>query len=345
MARRGNRRSIQSRAIAENSPFAWILAACRRVAVLAVVVLVIKWYSGSRNTDRRSVDSLIVLPFVNLSPSPANEYFAAGLTEELTADLARVQGLRVVACTTAFQFQGKPQDIRKIGQQLNVASVLEGSVRWQGSQVKITAQLNGTAGGYHLWSHTYEGDARDVFRIQEQVARQIADALNRQLRQSDLPRPGTENLAARNLYLEGLHSRKTLELFPHTSLAIEQMAAAYEHLNDLPNAVASWRQVDDLQQDGILRVDALLEGSHGTNWPAHYWKTRLEWEKQKSLPDDYGIAAYLARLGDKAGALDALERSYAKRNPSLIYVRHDPYFDFLENEPRYKRLIASLHLN
>jgi adenylate cyclase len=88
---------------------------------------------------------------------------------------------------------------------------LEGSVRWQGSLVKITAQLNGTANGYHLWSHTYEGDARDVFQIQEQVAQQIADALNRQLRKSDLPRPGTENLEARNLYLEGLHLRNTTE--------------------------------------------------------------------------------------------------------------------------------------
>ena len=483
----------------------WLLTA--GLAALASIVLIAKWYADSRNSDRRSVDSLIVLPFVNLSPSLANEYFADGLTEELTADLARIQGLRVVARTTAFEFQRKPQDIRKIGQQLKVAAVLEGSVRWQGSLVKITAQLNGTANGYHLWSHIYEGDARDVFHIQEQVAQQIADALNRQLRQSDLPRPGTENLEARNLYLEGLHlrnttepkrigqailkfqrasqldrdyaapqaglavcyvmlawggvmppqeayrlaeaaakealkrddnlstahtskgivelvfewdwpkaaqefqraldlnpsdaeahhwyshylvvanridaslresrraldldplnflisahlgwhylqarqfeaaveaSKKTLALFPHTSLALEQMAMAYEHLDDLQNAVASLRQVDDLQQEGIFRIDALVEGSHGRNWPANYWRVRLEWERQKSLPDDYRIATCLARLGDKAGVLDALERAYAKRNPSLIYIRHDSYFDFLEKEPRYKRLIESLRLN
>jgi serine/threonine-protein kinase len=148
---------------------------------------------------------------VNLSSSPANEYFSDGLTEELTADIARIQDLRVVARTTAFQFQGKPQDVRTIGQQLNVRAVLEGSVRWQGSRVKITAQLNGTENGYHLWSHIYEGDAGDVFHIQEQVAQEIADALNRQLRQSHLPRPGTENLEARNLYLEGLHLQNTTE--------------------------------------------------------------------------------------------------------------------------------------
>jgi hypothetical protein len=103
--------------------------------------------------------------------------------------------------------------------------------------------------------------------------------------------------------------------------------------------------VDHLQQDGIFRVDDLLEGSHEKNWLASYWTLRLDWERRKSLPDDYRIAICLARLGDKAGALDSLERAYSKRNPNLIYIRHESYFDLLEKEPRYKRLIESLRLN
>ncbi|MBV8068810.1 MAG: winged helix-turn-helix domain-containing protein [Acidobacteriaceae bacterium] len=187
----------------------WVAAAL--LLAVACVLLLWTFLKTSRTAQTRSLDSLIVLPFVNLSPSPENDYFADGLTEELTGDLARIQGLRVVARTTAFQFQGKPRDVRDIGKQINVAAALEGSVRWQGSRVRVAAQLNSATDGYHVWTRTYEGDATDVFRIQKQIAQDIADALSRELRHSALPRSETENLQARNLYLEGTHLRNTTD--------------------------------------------------------------------------------------------------------------------------------------
>jgi TolB-like protein/DNA-binding winged helix-turn-helix (wHTH) protein/Flp pilus assembly protein TadD len=455
-----------------------------------------------RFADKGSFDSLIVLPFVNLSPSPANEYFADGLTEELTSDVARIQGLRVVARTTAYQFKGKSRDIRQIGQQLHASAALEGSVRWQGDRVRIAAQLNSVATGYHIWSRTYEGDSNDIFRIQEQIAQQIADTLSKELRHSALPRAGTENLKARNLYLQGMYrrnttdasmvsraildfqeasqidpnyaapwagmadcyaiqawggsmrpedafklaeaaadralklddnlstahtskaivrlvfdwdwpkaaqefqraldlnpsdadahhwyahylivanrtndalaesrraldldplsllisahlgwhylqtrqfeaavmaSKKTLELDAHCGLALAQMSDAYEHLNDFKNALALRYRVDEAAQ-----FAPLLEAGFQRSGAAGFLRTTLELARRQPSPDDYKIARFLARLGQNTEALDALERAYAKRNPSLLYIRHEAYFDPLENEARWKKLISALHLN
>ncbi len=187
----------------------WLAAAAVALAISVSLVWTFSRVPG--RVGSRALDSLIVLPFLNLSASPENEYFADGLTEELTSNLARVKGLRVVARTTAFQFQGKPRDIREIGKQIKVAAAVEGSVRWQGSRVRVAAQLNSARDGFHIWARTYEGDATDVFRIQKQIAQDIADALSGELRYSALPRAGTENLKARNLYLEGMHLRDTTE--------------------------------------------------------------------------------------------------------------------------------------
>ncbi len=121
--------------------------------------------------------SIAVLPFLNLSADPENELFADGMSEEIISALAHIKDLHVVARTSSFSFKGKHVDLRTVGQQLNVRTVLEGSVRRSGDRLRITAQLVNAADGYHLWSERYDREMKDVFAIQEEIAKSIAQRL------------------------------------------------------------------------------------------------------------------------------------------------------------------------
>jgi len=121
--------------------------------------------------------SIAVLPFVNMSNDPDNEYFSDGISEELLHTLAKIRQLRVAARTSSFAFKGKNQDITEIGNRLNVDTVLEGSVRKSGKRVRITAQLINVEDGFHIWSDTYDRDLTDIFAIQDEISAAIVDAL------------------------------------------------------------------------------------------------------------------------------------------------------------------------
>jgi serine/threonine protein kinase len=121
--------------------------------------------------------SIVVLPFANLSPDPDNEYFADGLTEEITLRLSKIRALRVISRTSAIMLKGAEKDIQSIGRQLQVSHVLEGSVRKAGDSLRITAQLIDAVNDSHVWSEQYPGTMEDVFQIQENVARAIVEAL------------------------------------------------------------------------------------------------------------------------------------------------------------------------
>lgn len=148
--------------------------------------------------------SIAVLPFVNMSED--KDYFADGLSEELLNLLAKNRDLKVAARTSSFAFKGENRDLRKIGAELSVATVLEGSVRRSGDRIRITAQLINVADGYHLWSETYDREMVDIFDIQDEVSRAITTALKVTLSgdtTADRERP-TNNLEAYSAYLEGL---------------------------------------------------------------------------------------------------------------------------------------------
>jgi len=148
--------------------------------------------------------SVAVLPFVNMSSDPEQEYFSDGLSEELLNRLAQNDQLRVAARTSSFQFKGQNQDISEIGRQLKVDHVLEGSVRKASNRLRITAQLIQVDSGYHLWSETYEREINDIFAIQDDIALAITSALEAELGAtsvSDEARP-TDNLEAYQAYLQ-----------------------------------------------------------------------------------------------------------------------------------------------
>jgi TolB-like protein/Tfp pilus assembly protein PilF len=159
--------------------------------------------------QEESVDkSIAVLPFVNMSADEENEYFSDGLSEELLNLLAKVDGLKVAARTSSFKFRNAESDISEIGGQLNVATVLEGSVRKAGDQVRITAQLIKVDDGFHMWSETYDRKLDNIFEVQDEIARAIVDALKLPLLGHDakpLSTRSTDNFAAYDLYLLGTH--------------------------------------------------------------------------------------------------------------------------------------------
>jgi adenylate cyclase len=150
-------------------------------------------------------DSIVVLPFTNMSADPENEYFADGITEEIIDALAQIQGLHVVARSSAFSFKGKHIDLRIVGEQLKVRTVLEGSVRKADNRLRITAQLVSTADGYHLWSERYDRELTDVFAIQEEIAQAITQRLKLTFpwREKELVETKTPNLEAYQSYLKG----------------------------------------------------------------------------------------------------------------------------------------------
>jgi TolB-like protein/Flp pilus assembly protein TadD len=152
--------------------------------------------------------SIAVLPFTNLSGDASKDYFSDGMSEELLNLLARVPGLQVAARTSAFAFKGRNIDIREVGQELGVETVLEGSVRQSGDQVRITAQLIDTETGFHLWSETYDRRLQDIFAVQDEIAQAIVDKLKIQLapKEQELAQRDmapTQDVEAYELYLQG----------------------------------------------------------------------------------------------------------------------------------------------
>ena len=173
-------------------------------AVAVIVLLGVFWFGRKSKTSAQAGPiSIAVLPFVNMSPDKNQEYFSDGLAEQLLNDLARTPGLRVIARTSSFQFKGKTEDLRVIGQKLDVANILEGSVRKEGNKVRITAQLIQTSDGSHLWSDTYDRELNDVFAVQDDIARSVSDALKITLLGEKPSFAKSQNAEAYNAYLQG----------------------------------------------------------------------------------------------------------------------------------------------
>jgi TolB-like protein/tetratricopeptide (TPR) repeat protein len=156
-------------------PAAWKIAL--PAAVLLVTGAVVFWFAFGRSGE--SWSSIAVLPFLNLSGSADAEYLADGFVDEVTTALAQVDGLRVVARSSAFQFRGKSFDVRTAGRQLGVETLLEGSLRADGARIRVNAQLVKVADGFHIWSRAWEGDAADLVTIEGDLAQSAARALRR----------------------------------------------------------------------------------------------------------------------------------------------------------------------
>lgn len=196
--------------------------------------------SAATALDRTCV---AVLPFVNMSPEPEQDYFCDGITEEITNSLTRLSGLNVIARTSAFHFKGTNIDIREVGQRLGADLVIEGSVRKAGEQLRISAQAIRAASGHHLWSETFRRDLKDVFVIQEEIAQRVAELLRPHVPGAQEPhRHSAPNFDAYTAYLrarflihqqspETLHAAsdqlaKLVETYPGYAIAYSSLAEA-----------------------------------------------------------------------------------------------------------------------
>jgi serine/threonine-protein kinase len=195
--------------------------------------------------------SIAVLPFVNTSADPENEFFSDGLTDELINVLAGCPSLRVVSRTSAFAFKGKAENIRKIGEQLRVQAILEGSVRRAGSRLRVTAQLINMDDGCHLWSGKYDRESRDIFAIQDEIAQTAASALEISLQSSPQPAPNKpeKNLQAYHHYLRGRYYwnqmtgeglQKALSHFEEALKLDPLYGAAYAGIADYFTTLGVW---------------------------------------------------------------------------------------------------------
>jgi TolB-like protein/DNA-binding winged helix-turn-helix (wHTH) protein/Flp pilus assembly protein TadD len=187
----------------------WKLAIILLLAVVAAVAI------GAYSRTARSVanvsspdnTSIAVLPFADMSPAKDQEYFSDGLAEQLINDLAKVEGLRVVGRSSAFQFEGKNEDLRSVGRKLGVANILEGSVRKEGSRVRITVALTKVDDGFQLWTETYDREINHIFAAQDEIARAVTGALQVKLLSPSSPElsPGSRSInpEAYQAYLQG----------------------------------------------------------------------------------------------------------------------------------------------
>jgi TolB-like protein/DNA-binding winged helix-turn-helix (wHTH) protein/Flp pilus assembly protein TadD len=161
----------------------WTLGITLLLAVVAMAAIG-EYFRPARsaaNASSLNNASIAVLPFADMSPAKDQEYFSDGLSEQLINDLAKVSGLKVVGRSSAFQFRGENEDPREVGRKLGVANVLEGSVRREGNHVRITAELTKADDGFQLWSQSYDRETKDIFAVQDEIARAATEALRLKL--------------------------------------------------------------------------------------------------------------------------------------------------------------------
>ena len=254
------------------------------VAALAVAVAGGAWWlgrSGRSSQTSRDQSSIAVLAFRDLSPEQNQAYFSEGLAEELLDTLSKIQGLKVAARTSSFLFGVKPEDCRVIGQKLNVANILEGSVRKQGNRAKISAQLIKTADCFQVWSADYDRELTDFFAVQEEVARAVTGNLKLKLlgEPKATPSPKSKDADAYNAYLQGRYligkrNKENLEkavgyfeqavgLDPHYAPAWAELS--FSHTIQASGAYApaaeTYRKARE-EVDRALNLDADLAAAH-----------------------------------------------------------------------------------
>ena len=334
----------------------WIVWA----ALGALVAGVIGWGAwhwakptiGTSTTAAAAVPekSIAVLPFVDMSEKRDQEYFSDGLTEELLDMLSQVPDLRVPARTSSFYFKGRPEDVPTIAQRLRVAHVLEGSVRKSGNTIRVTAQLIRADNGYHLWSKTYDRDFKDIFKVQDEIAAAVVEALKAKLlpAQEISSRHKTANTEAYTQYLLGNQfrvadapdsNRQALAAYQKAIALDPGYAAAYSGL-----AETEWRIADQATGEAAAYQRAAAAADRAIalapDSPEGYWaRSQLrayylfDWngaqadnERALALDPNYARALIsegylLATLGRMSDAFVTMRRAIAIDPMSVVAWR------------------------
>jgi len=316
-------------------PMAFSVAAVLMVAAVATAVYLLRGRS-----ETKKIDSVAVLPFVNATSDPNNEYLSDGLTESLISTLSQLPDLKVMARSSVFRFKANQDDPQKIGQQLKVAAVLTGRVTQHGDEVGVQADLVDTSDGSEVWGSHYVRKAADITQVQSDITRDVSKRLRVQLsgnQERRLGNAGTTNPEAYRLYLEGRQLwygrspqglKKSIDLFQQAIAADPNYALAYAGLGDTYNVIPSYGAGITSRQAGSLAEEA----------------TRKALELDNSLPE-----AHLARAGTLTFALnwkDAEEefRRAIELNPNSAAAHYLYAFSLLVPEKRFDQALEEFRL-
>lgn len=263
----------------------------------------------SNGSDTVTNPSIVVLPFANLSADPEQEYFSDGLTEELMSVLARLSGLRVISRTSAFSFKSRAIDTRSIAQELNVSYVLEGSVRSNGNELRITAQLIDAHTDAHLWSATFDRTPKDVFSVQDEISNAVAKELQVRLLPTTFHAYTPSDPEVHRAYLRARHlifqftetalsqARVLLEHVvqqdPLYSDAWKELGRAYINEGNWDGALEASQQAVTLDADGSAALLAWIAmfGQHNIELTAQYMQSALS-----SSPSDVDVLRVASRI-------------------------------------------------
>jgi adenylate cyclase len=293
--------------------------------------------------------SIAVLPFLNMSADQENEYFSDGITEEIINALTKVDGLQVTSRTSSFAFKGRNEDIRSLGQKRNVSTILEGSVRKAGNSVRITAQLINAVDGFHFWSENYDGTLDNIFRLQDEISRKIANKLIDQLSiemcgcggsakvTAPLVKAATTDLDAYNIFLKGLfywnrwtkdnaleaigYFEEAIRIEPKFAKAYAKLADCYVFLAAMGFMKSSlaYPEAEKYAAKALSIDDTCPECYISTGFVKVFYKwdwegSRQAFEKAIELsPSNYaayfGYSYYLIAVGEIERATEAIEKA------------------------------------
>ena len=303
---------------------------------VAVVLLLAAFVLGAtaghfwsaRNTPTRSslnANSIAVLPFTDVSPSKDQEYFSDGLSDELITDLAKTPGLKVVARSSAFQFKGKNEDLHSVAQKLGVANVLEGSVRKEGNRARISVELIQADDGFQLWSETYDREIKDIFAVQDEIARAVVDALQSKLLKGDATLADSSRVTNSEAYQAYLQARYFIARGMDKEDLTKALSFADQAVKLDPNYAPAWAE-----RARVLEAMAralVIDEADG------FRRARASAEKSIAL-DSKLAAGYLALAlvqinqdWDWKGASASLEKARQLTPGSVNVLRIQGYLD------------------
>jgi len=316
---------------------------------LIILALLIFFYLKPDKVDRKSI---AVLPFENMNKDERSEYFSDGITEDIITQLSKIQDLRVISSTSSMRYKKTDKTLKEIGEKLGVATILEGSVRQEGDDVRITAQLIDTNSDEHIWAETYDRKMTGIFAIQSDVAKQIALALRAKLTPAEkllIEKKPTENLKAYNLYLKGHYFwnkrteaglKKAIQYFeeainldPHFALGYAGVADSY---NLLPTySSLHWKDAYPKAKEAALKalsIDDSLAEAHTSlgmvkmEFDRDFEGAEREFKRSINLNPNlttnrHWYAIYLMRRGRFDESIKEIKRAYSLDPLSLVINR------------------------
>jgi TolB-like protein/Flp pilus assembly protein TadD len=272
-------------------------------AFVSIALFFLGRYTAGNKTeslDHISNKSIAVLPLLNESGDPGDEYFSDGLSEELIAALAQIRGLKVIGRSSSFRFKDKKEDSKTIGEKLGVSTLLEGTVRKQGDQVRIVAELVNAADGSELWSRTFDRELKDIFVVQSEIAENVATSLELTLlgtNDRSAKNAATKSVEAHNAYLQGhfYFERRNLEdyrksvgffdeatrLDPDYALAYAERSEARTWIGDLGSEKKAWAAAGT-DAEKAVRIDPYLAEAHAAlGWVRFF----IDWKFAEGLAE------------------------------------------------------------